>query len=80
MAGAIALVHSQVQERGEAVRDDPFPVIVGVITGILLFVAFMLGSKFGESGLKEEAVRIGVAYYTNDASGTVQFKWKEAKP
>ena len=29
--------------------------------------------------MKHEAVRAGVAYYTNDASGSAQFKWKECK-
>jgi len=62
------------------VRDDPSTVTVGVISGMLLFVAFMLGCKFAESKFKEEAVRIGVGYYTNSVSGDVQFKWKEAKP
>jgi hypothetical protein len=61
-------------------RDDPFPIIAGVITGVLLFCAFMLGSKYAEAGFKEEAVRVGVAYYTNSTSGEPQFKWKEAKP
>ena len=61
-------------------RDDPFPVIVGVISGMLLLFAFILGSRIKESNIKENAIRAGVAYYTNDASGSVQFKWKEAKP
>lgn len=60
-------------------RDDQFPVIIGVIFGMLLFFAFILGSRIKESSIKEEAIRAGVAYYTNDASGSAQFKWEESK-
>lgn len=39
-------------------RDDPFPIIAGTITGLLLFFAFVFGSKLAEAGFKEEAVRV----------------------
>jgi hypothetical protein len=64
---------------GEAVTNNHFPIIPGVITGVLLFCAFMLGAEYAEAGFKEEAVRVGVAYYTNNASGKPEFKWKECK-
>lgn len=60
--------------------DEQYPIYAGVIAGMLLLFAFILGSRIKESNIKENAIRAGVAYYTNDASGTVQFKWKEAKP
>ena len=49
---------------------------------LFLFSVFgiLLGGFIGESKMEKQAIRAGVAYYTNDASGTVQFKWKEAKP
>jgi len=46
---------------------------------MLLLFAFILGSCIKGSNLKQEAIRAGVAYYTNDASGSAQFKWKECK-
>ena len=59
--------------------DDAFPYIAGVIGGAICFVMLFIGSNLGESNTKQEAIRAGVAYYTNDASGQVQFKWKECK-
>lgn len=59
--------------------DEQFPIFAGVIAGMLLLFAFILGSCIKASNLKEEAIRAGVAYYTNDASGMAQFKWKECK-
>jgi len=46
------------------------------IFGIL---GVFLGSCIGEKKIEKQAIRAGVAYYTNDASGSAQFKWKECK-
>ncbi len=78
MAWAIALVHSQVQEGGEAVKQDDV---------MACFVWFLLGMMFGGfaggctgvSQMKQEAVREGHAEWVADASGMAQFKWKECK-
>ena len=58
-------------------RDDAIPVIVGSIAAALL--GWVCGASRVESNIKEEAIRVGVAYYTNDASGKPQFKWKDTK-
>ena len=82
MAGAIALVHSQVQEGGEAVKqDDVMPYFICVILGIMIggFAGGCSGVAHTKREAAQEAIRAGVAYYTNDASGTAQFKWKECK-
>lgn len=47
--------------------------VIGIVIGIIL------GFTRGDTLLREEAIRAGAAYYTNDASGSVQFKWKECK-
>jgi hypothetical protein len=65
---------------GQAVSDDAFPYIAGVIGGAICFVMLFVGRHIGESNTKQEAILAGVAYYTNDSSGMAQFKWKEAKP
>lgn len=47
-------------------------------------VSFIVGCCFGAHGsqslIEKEAIKAGVAYYTNNASGESVFKWKEAKP
>ena len=52
-------------------------VILFCIVGIMLGV--LVGGCSATSNLKHEAIRAGAAYYTNDASGKLQFKWKECK-
>jgi predicted permease len=47
-----------------------------LMTGIL---GVFLGSFIGKDKIQKQAIRAGVAYYTNYASGTVEFKWKECK-
>ena len=63
-------------------QDDIMPYFLYVIFGII--IGFFVGVGTGVAHTKREAAReailAGVAYYTNDASGTAQFKWKEAKP
>ena len=59
--------------------DEQYPIYAGIISGMLLLFAFILGSRIKASNLKEQAIRAGVAYYTNNASGEAQFKWKECK-
>ena len=78
MAGAFALVHSQVQEGGQAMKpEEAMPYFLCVLLGII--IGGLCGGGTGVSQMKHEAVRAGVAYYTNDASGMAQFKWKECK-
>jgi len=79
MAGAIALVHSQVQEGGEAVSEIPKPIVYWMVS-LVFILGLLLGGFMCEGEIERQAIRAGVAYYTNDASGTVQFKWKGAKP
>lgn len=58
-------------------KDHAFPLFAALL--ILFFAGFLLGHFDTESKIHREAIRAGVAYYTNDASGTAQFKWKEIK-
>jgi len=60
------------------VRDDAVPVIGAIL--LMAFVGMFLGHLVAKTKIERQAIRAGVAYYTNDASGTVQFKWKGAKP
>lgn len=61
-------------------NENALPWIFGTIAGFVAVLFLFIGSNLGESNTKQEAIRAGVAYYTNDASGSAQFKWKEAKP
>ena len=58
-------------------RYDAVPVIGALL--LMAFVGMFLGSLVAKTKIEKQAIRAGVAYYTNDASGTVQFKWKECK-
>lgn len=58
-------------------------------TGVKLAIAvaaisFILGTAFAayrtQSQVEQNAIKAGVAYYTNNASGESVFKWKEDKP
>ena len=59
--------------------ENALPWIIGIIAGFVAVLFLFIGSKLGESNTKQEAIRAGDAYYTNDASGQVHFKWKECK-
>lgn len=55
-------------------------LFIGVIVGLMMFfVGWAVGESRGESLIEQDAVRTGVAYYTNDVSGKSLFKWKECK-
>lgn len=58
-------------------KDHGMPLFAALL--IFGFAGFLLGHFGTESKIQREAVRAGVAYYTNDASGTAQFKWKEVQ-
>lgn len=60
-------------------RDDPFPVIAGIFAAFMVLASFIVGHVHGRDATEQKAIRAGVAYYTNDASGMAQFKWKECK-
>jgi hypothetical protein len=57
-------------------RDVGIVVALGVI---LVLVGLFVGQSRGESLIKQEAIKAGVAYYTNNASGESVLKWKECK-
>ena len=59
--------------------DDTLAKLTGVVAVSMFIIGLVLGIHLGHIQIKEEAVRAGVAYYTNDASGKPQFKWKECK-
>ena len=60
-------------------NEKELPWIIGIIAWFVAVLFLFIGSKLGESNTKQKAIRAGVAYYTNDASGSAQFKWKECK-
>ena len=59
--------------------DDTLSALTGVVAVSMGIIGLVLGIHLGHIQIKEEAIRAGVAYYTNDASGKPQFKWKECK-
>ena len=59
--------------------EIPKPIVYWMVSLIFIF-GLLLGGFIGEGKMEREAIRAGVAYYTNNASGDVQFKWKEVKP
>ena len=59
-------------------KDIPAPVL-GCLLFMMSLIGMVLGHLVAQSNTKKEAIRAGVAYYTNDASGKAQFKWKECK-
>ena len=59
-------------------KDIPALVLVWLLF-MMALIGMYLGHFVTQSNTKEEAIRAGVAYYTNDASGKPQFKWKECK-
>jgi hypothetical protein len=59
-------------------KDIPGLVLVWMLF-MMALIGMFLGHLVAQSNTKKEAIRAGVAYYTNDASGVAQFKWKECK-
>lgn len=59
-------------------QDYVMPYFLCVILGII--IGGFVGGCSGMSQMKQEAVREGHAEWVADASGSAQFKWKEAKP
>ena len=57
--------------------DDAVPVIGAIL--LMAFVGMFLGHLVAKTKIEQQAIRAGVAYYTNDVSGSAQFKWKECK-
>lgn len=49
------------------------------MVSLVFILGLLLGGFIGEGQMERQAIRAGVAYYTNNASGDVQFKWKESK-
>ena len=58
-------------------RDDAVPVFGAIL--LMAFVGMFLGHLVAKTKIEQQAIRAGVAYYTNNASGEAQFKWKECK-
>lgn len=56
----------------------PTPVALW-LAWIIGLLGVLLGICIGEKKIEKQAIRAGVAYYTNNASGEAQFKWKECK-
>lgn len=59
-------------------KDIP-ELALGWLLLMMALIGMFLGYWVAQSNTKKEAIRAGVAYYTNDASGVAQFKWKECK-
>jgi len=59
--------------------DDTLAKLTGAVAVSMFIIGIILGFTRGDTLLREEAIRAGAAYYTNDASGKAQFKWKECK-
>jgi preprotein translocase subunit SecG len=60
--------------------DDEFLAkLTGAVAVIMFIMGIILGFTKGDTALRKEAILAGAAYYTNDASGKAQFKWKECK-
>lgn len=59
--------------------DDPFPILIGVLSGLLLLGGVIVGEHHGEKTIREEAVQKGHAEWVADTSGKPKFRWKESK-
>ncbi len=59
-------------------KNRPILIMYTISFIVVLYAAILL-KHVRISGIKEEAIRAGVAYYTNDAKGKKEFKWKECK-
>jgi hypothetical protein len=60
-------------------RDDTLAKVTGSVAVSMFIIGIIVGFTRGDTALREEAILAGVAYYSNDASGKPQFKWKECK-
>ena len=61
-------------------KDENALAAIAVVVSVGVFIIGAgVGISTGRTEIKEQSIRAGVAYYTNDASGKPQFKWKEAK-
>ena len=59
--------------------ENALAAIAAVVSVGVFIIGTGVGISTGRTEIKEQSIRAGVAYYTNDASGKPQFKWKEAK-
>ena len=66
-------------EGNEMSDNIPTPIFIWLLFFLLIVFGIFLGGFAGNSKIEKQAIQAGVAYYTNDASGAVQFKWKECK-
>ena len=60
-------------------RDDTLAKVTGSVAVSMFIIGIIVGFTRGDTALREEAILAGAAYYSNDASGKPQFKWKECK-
>ena len=60
-------------------NDDTLAKLTGAVAVSMFIIGIILGFTRGDTLLREEAIRAGAAYYTNNASGESVFKWKECK-
>jgi hypothetical protein len=67
-------------EGGKTVISFLKQYLYWIVESVLFFLGILFGAYFGESGMKEEAVRKGHAEWVVDCAGKNQFKWKEVKP
>ena len=59
--------------------DDTLAKLTGAVAVSMFVIGIILGFTRGDTLLREEAIRAGVAEWVADASGKPQFKWKECK-
>ena len=59
--------------------DDTLAKLTGAVAVVMFVIGIILGFTRGDTLLREEAIRAGVAEWVADASGKPQFKWKECK-
>jgi preprotein translocase subunit SecG len=59
--------------------DDTLAKLTGAVAVSMFIIGIILGFTRGDTALRKEAILAKAAYYTNDASGKPQFKWKECK-
>ena len=46
---------------------------------VSFIVGWYFGANLSQSMIEKDAIKGGVAYYTNNANGESVFKWKECK-
>jgi hypothetical protein len=47
------------------------------LTALTFMLGIILGDDCGKAAMKQEAVKLGHAFYTNDVSGASVWAWKE---